>query len=158
MSFTLASFSYTTQFFFPPFSLSDIGRIKFSTQIQERTWDDFVEGHLITLLSWSLTSFLLVLNMLTPFFPFPPPPSKQTLHWPVWVLWCIWSFSQNCLLPNLRRFVPSANFTNLPVRVDIYILTAPNSSDQASEFLMKKMLVPGSKYLTAENFQKTESF
>lgn len=82
LNLALASWQF---FFFPPFSLSDIGRIKFSTQIQERTWDDFVEGHLITLLSWSLTSFLLVLNMLTPFFPFPPPPSKQTLHWPVWV-------------------------------------------------------------------------
>lgn len=38
--------------------------------------------------------------------------------------------------------------------VDIYILPALGSSDQASEFLMRKVLVSGNKHLTAGNFQK----
>ena len=42
-------------------------------------------------------------------------------------------------------------------RVDIYISTAPGSSDQAREFLMRTVLVPGNKYLTAGNFQKEVS-
>lgn len=110
-----------TGLFFLPFSLSDIGRIKFSIQIQERTEDDFAESHLITLLSSSLTSLFLELNMLIPRSLLPP--TTQQADSPLTrlsdshcLLWCIWSFSQSCLLPNLRRFVSSANFTNLPVR------------------------------------------
>jgi hypothetical protein len=39
-------------------------------------------------------------------------------------------------------------------KVDIYILTAPGSSGQAREFLMRKAMVFRNKYLTTGNFQK----
>jgi hypothetical protein len=37
--------------------------------------------------------------------------------------------------------------------IGIYMPTAPGSSDQADEFLMRKILAFGDKYLMTENFQ-----
>lgn len=66
--------------FFPLLSLSDTGRVKFSTQIQERTRDNIAEGPWMTQLASGLTSFFLLLTMLIPFCPFSLPPNKLALH------------------------------------------------------------------------------
>lgn len=54
--------------------------------------------------------------------------------------------TQICVISKFHRLASE--------RVDIYTPTALGSSDQTSEFLMRKLLVSGNKYLTAGGLQK----
>lgn len=121
---------------FPP-RLSDTGKVIVSTQIRERTREDVLRGHLTVLLSSSLTSWLLVLNMLF-LFPFPPHPTNR--------------LSRDRLGPGTHTVLPSPKPKHVCViskfhqlareKHDIYRPRAPGSSDHASEFLMRNRLVP----------------
>lgn len=119
-----------------------------------------VAGHLITPLPSSWTSFLLVLNMLNPLSLPSPRHSARRLsidpsEWLTQLAVMHLEFLTILPSPKPTQICVISKFHQLASeRVDIYIATARGRSDQASEFLTRKVLVSGNKYLTAGNFQK----
>lgn len=139
-----------------------MGRVKFSTQLQERTWDDFCRRPVNNTVALKV-DFFFFSSSGAKYANFSSPSNRHATRrlsidqseWLTWFAVTHLEFLTILPSPKPTQICVISKFHRLDSeRVDIYTPTALGSSDQTSEFLMRKVLVSGNKYLTAGGLQK----